>query len=173
MGWNRFRWSSKGLGGMKVQVTSLGKASNFKVHKASRVWRDKEKFHSPLFRCFKGGHGQSSYLRLGNDQGKIHCVLLIGKSRFSPLKYISNWNWLQQHCQLRYHYCWDESWKFSLTRNYFWTYFKVVLGYISNNSKKFKNLLQTKFNWSEKMQIQINGSKCQPRKIQQVTVPED
>ena len=37
----------------------------------------------------EGGYGQSSYLRLENDQGKIHCVLLIGKSRFSPLKYIS------------------------------------------------------------------------------------
>ena len=28
-----------------------------------------------------GAYGQSSYLRLENDQGKIHCVLLIGKSR--------------------------------------------------------------------------------------------
>ena len=37
----------------------------------------------------EGGYGQSSYLRLENDQGKIHCVLLIGKSRVIPLKYIS------------------------------------------------------------------------------------
>ena len=37
----------------------------------------------------EGGYGQSSYLRLEYDQGKFHCVLLIGKSRVSPLKYIS------------------------------------------------------------------------------------
>ena len=37
----------------------------------------------------EGGYEQSSYLRLENDQGKIHCVLLIGKSRISSLKYIS------------------------------------------------------------------------------------
>ena len=36
-----------------------------------------------------GGYGQSSYLRLEDDQGKIHCVLLIGKSRVTTLKYIS------------------------------------------------------------------------------------
>ena len=33
--------------------TSLGKPSNFKMHKSSRVWRVKEKFHSPLFGCFR------------------------------------------------------------------------------------------------------------------------
>ena len=37
----------------------------------------------------EGGYGQSSYLRLEDDQGKVHCVLLIAKSRVSPLKYIS------------------------------------------------------------------------------------
>ena len=37
----------------------------------------------------EGGYGQSSYLRLKDDQGKIHCVLLIEKPRVSPLKYIS------------------------------------------------------------------------------------
>ena len=43
--------------------------------------------------CFsdasEGGYGQSSYLRLKDDQGKIHCVLLIRKSRVNPWKYIS------------------------------------------------------------------------------------
>ena len=37
----------------------------------------------------EGGYRQSSYLRLKDDQGKIHCVLLIEKPRVSPLKYIS------------------------------------------------------------------------------------
>ena len=37
----------------------------------------------------KDGYGQASYLRLVNNQGVIHCVLLIGKARISPLKYVS------------------------------------------------------------------------------------
>ena len=36
----------------------------------------------------EGGYEQSSYLRLEDDQGENHCVLMIGKSRVSPLKYI-------------------------------------------------------------------------------------
>ena len=35
------------------------------------------------------GYGQASYLRLVNNQGVIHCVLLIGKAKVSPLKYAS------------------------------------------------------------------------------------
>ena len=35
------------------------------------------------------GYGQCSYLRLINEFGTIHCSLLIGKSRVSPIKYVS------------------------------------------------------------------------------------
>ena len=34
------------------------------------------------------GYGQASYLRLINNQGVIHCALLIRKARVSPLKYV-------------------------------------------------------------------------------------
>ena len=34
-------------------------------------------------------YGQASHLRLVNNQSVIHCVLLIGKARVSPLKYVS------------------------------------------------------------------------------------
>ena len=36
----------------------------------------------------KDRYGQASYLRLVINQGVIHCVLLIGKGRVSPLKYV-------------------------------------------------------------------------------------
>ena len=38
----------------------------------------------------KNGYGQASYLRLVDNKGKIHCGYLMGKSRVTPLKYISN-----------------------------------------------------------------------------------
>ena len=37
----------------------------------------------------KDRYGQTTYLKLVNNQGVIHCVLLIGKARVSPLKYVS------------------------------------------------------------------------------------
>ncbi|KAI4894218.1 hypothetical protein NFI96_016670, partial [Prochilodus magdalenae] len=32
------------------------------------------------------GYGQCSYLRLKNEKGEIHCVLVMGKARVSPMK---------------------------------------------------------------------------------------
>ena len=34
----------------------------------------------------ESGYGQSSYIRLLNQSGQVHCILLIGKSRVAPLK---------------------------------------------------------------------------------------
>ena len=37
----------------------------------------------------QSGYGQCSYIRFVNDKAQIHCCLLIGKSRVTPLKFIS------------------------------------------------------------------------------------
>ena len=39
--------------------------------------------------ALKEGYGQSTYLRLVNVSGKIHCYLLIGKSRVTPKEYVT------------------------------------------------------------------------------------
>ena len=123
----------------------------------------------------EGGYGQSSYLRLKDDQGKIHCVLLIGKSRVSHLKYISipRLELIAATLSVKVSLLLRQELGIPINKEYFWTYSKVVLGYINNNSKKLRYLLQTGFNSLEKMQTQSNGSTCQTMKIQQMTVPED
>ena len=35
------------------------------------------------------GYGQCSHIQLANDEGKIHCSLLVGKSRVTPKKFMS------------------------------------------------------------------------------------
>ena len=35
------------------------------------------------------GYDQCNYIRLVNDEGKIHCVLLVGKSRVTPKNFLS------------------------------------------------------------------------------------
>ena len=37
----------------------------------------------------ESGYGQSSYTRLLNQGGQVHCTLLIGKARVAPLKFVS------------------------------------------------------------------------------------
>ena len=35
------------------------------------------------------GYGKARYLRVVNEDGKVHCCLLIGKSRVTSLKFVS------------------------------------------------------------------------------------
>ena len=91
----------------------------------------------------EGGYGQSSYLRLENDQGKIHCVLLIRKSRVSPLKYISmpRLKLIAATLSVKVSLLLRRELEIPINKEYFWTDSKVVLGYISNNSKKFNKFV--------------------------------
>ena len=89
------------------------------------------------------GYGQASYLRLMNMDDHIHCCLLIGKSRVTPTKFVSIPRLeltaatlsirisllMKKKQELKYA---------SKVKEYFWTDSEVVLGYINNESKRFK-----------------------------------
>ena len=79
-----------------------------------------------------------------NEDGKVHCCLLISKSRVTPLKFVSV---LQLELttavlsvkisqQLKQEPDIEED--ISETEEFFWTDSQVVLNYISNESKRFK-----------------------------------
>ena len=85
------------------------------------------------------GYGQCSYLRLVDENERIHCTFVTGKSRVAPLKPVTIprleltaavWSVRggeQLHQELEY----------SIDRDIYWTDSKVVLGYIQNESKRF------------------------------------
>ncbi|XP_041472654.1 uncharacterized protein LOC121421920 [Lytechinus variegatus] len=87
----------------------------------------------------QNGYGQCSYLRLVNEEGEVSCSLVIAKSRVTPLKHqtiprlelaaavISAKMSAFLRKELTYHEI----------REYFWTDSKIVLGYISNESRRF------------------------------------
>ena len=88
----------------------------------------------------ENGYGQCSYLRLVNQDGKIHCSLLVGKSRVPPKKFVSIPRLeltaavlsVKMACTLR------KELGIKVAKEIFWTDSQVVLAYIRSNSKRFK-----------------------------------
>ena len=92
----------------------------------------------------EGGYGQASYLRLVNKKRKIHCVLVIGKTCVTPLKFfpiprlkltpevfsVKVSKQFQQELKI-------ESYNGKI-EEIFWTDSQVVLHYINNESKWFE-----------------------------------
>ena len=97
----------------------------------------------------KDGYGQVSYLRVVNNQGVVHCALLIGKARVSPLKYvfIPRLELVSATVSIKIALLLREDLDIEISKDYFWTDSKVKLGYISNSSKRFKILVGNKIQY--------------------------
>ena len=96
------------------------------------------------------GYGQATYLCMVDDKGKIHCSLVMGKARVTPMKYVSIPRieltaavlsvkiavMLRKELKLE-----------QKIKEMFWTDSEVVLGYLKNDAKRFKvfvaNRIQT------------------------------
>ena len=85
------------------------------------------------------GYGQCTYLRLKDDKGRIHCSLVLGKARVTPLKLVTIPRLeltaavvsAKVSEQLRRDLQYEE------IEEVFWTDSKVVLGCIANESRRF------------------------------------
>ena len=79
-------------------------------------------------------------MKLVNNQGVIHCVLLIGKAIVSPLNYVSipRLELVAATLSVKIALLLREELDIEINNEYFWTDSKVALGYISNSSKRFK-----------------------------------
>ena len=86
------------------------------------------------------GYDQWSYIQLVNDEEKIHCSLLVGKSRASPKKFLSTLRLeltvaelsVKMACLIR------KELNLGNIAERFWTDSKVVLAYIRSTTKRFK-----------------------------------
>ena len=78
-----------------------------------------------------------------NETGRVHCSLLLGKSRVVPKKFISvprlklNAGVLSVKiaCLLK------KDLKLEKIKEWFWTDSRVVIGYIKNDSRRFKTFV--------------------------------
>ena len=86
------------------------------------------------------GYGQCSYIKLINDQGQIHCALVMAKSRVAPLKVITipRLELAAAVVSVKIHSVLKRQLNYQEAREIFWTDSKVVLGYIRSDAKRFK-----------------------------------
>ena len=86
------------------------------------------------------GYDQSSYIRLHNQRGQVHCILLIGKSRVAPLKFVSmpRLELTAATLSVKISKMLKNELDIHVDDEIFWTDSKVVLGYINSDVRRFK-----------------------------------
>ena len=89
------------------------------------------------------GYGQCNFIRMVSETGRVHCSLLLEKSRVVPKKFISMPRLelnaavlsVKMACLLK------KELKLEEIKEWFWTDSRVVIGYIKNDSRRFKTFL--------------------------------
>ncbi|XP_063968310.1 uncharacterized protein LOC129267694 [Lytechinus pictus] len=85
------------------------------------------------------GYGECTYLRLTNDEGKVHCTLLMGKARVVPLKPITvpRLELTAAVISVKISAFLQRELVPPNTEEFYWTDSNVVMGYINNDTKRF------------------------------------
>ena len=85
-------------------------------------------------------YGQASYLRIVDETGRIHCCLVIGKSRVAPLKYITmpRMELVAATLSVKISALLKRELQMNCDKEIFWTDSEVTLGYIRNESERLK-----------------------------------
>ncbi len=85
------------------------------------------------------GYGQCSYLRLKNTEGDVHCAMVMAKSRVAPLKLttVPRLELAAAVVSVEISSVLKKELDYTVIEETFWTDSKVVLGYISNEARRF------------------------------------
>ena len=85
------------------------------------------------------GYGQCSYLRLVDENGRIHCSLVLGKARVAPLRSVTipRLELTAATVSVRVASVLKEELDYEELQDFYWTDSKVVLGFIRNESRRF------------------------------------
>ena len=89
------------------------------------------------------GYGESSYLRLVDEYGHIHCTLMMAKARVTPRTFVSipQLELVAAILAVKIFVLIKKELQMEELTEYFWTDSKVVLGYIANDSRAFKTFV--------------------------------
>ena len=89
------------------------------------------------------GYGQARYLRMINENGVVHCCLIFRKSRVVPVKYVSipRLALTAATLSVKVSDMLRSELVIPVSSEEFWTDSQVVLGYISNDPRRFKTFV--------------------------------
>ena len=130
----KIKWEKWRAGLLNLQQTSISRC--YKPQNFGPVVPTK--LHHFSEASVKGYH-QCGYVRMIDEQQRIHCTLVIGKSRVAPLTPVTvprleltaTVYSVKISQQLRH------GLSYHIDQEYFWTDSNVVLGYISHESRRF------------------------------------
>ena len=116
------------------------------------------------------GYGQCSYLRLVNEDGRVHCAFVMGKSRVAPLKSVTipRLELTAAVCSVRISEQIHRELDYPVDQDFFWTDSKVVLGYINNESRRFHVFVSNRV-----QEIQDSTSTSQWKHVESQDNPAD
>lgn len=116
------------------------------------------------------GYSQCSYLRLKNTQGKIHCSLVMGKSRVTPVKPVTipRLELTAAVVSVKVSEVIKRELEYNITKELFWTDSQITLGYIGNDARRFHVYVANRV-----QQIRSQTSKDQWRYIDTSSNPAD
>ena len=85
------------------------------------------------------GYGQCSYLRLNDENGKVHTSFVMGKARVTPRKSVSipRLELAAAATSVKVANTIKEELEYERIEDHYWTDSKVVLGFIGNESRRF------------------------------------
>jgi hypothetical protein len=94
------------------------------------------------------GYGTASYLRLTDDLGHVHCILLIGKSRLVPAKKptIPRLELMAAALSIQQDAICRQEMDIVITNSVYWTDSTIVLQYIRNKSRRFHVFVANRIN---------------------------
>ena len=123
----------------RAELPALEKLKVLRCHKLNEFGEIKKVELHHFSDASQNGYGQCSYLRLTDDNDRIHCSLVMGKSRVTPLKPVTIPRLeltaavvaSKIGCVLRKELEYEE------VKETYWTDSKTVLGYINNDARRF------------------------------------
>ena len=158
--WERWRADIHSLENMKVERC-------FKPEDFGQV-KTAELHHFSDASC--EGYGQCSYLRLVDDNDKIHCSLVMGKSGVVPLKQVSipRLELTAAVVSIKVSATLQDELEYKDIAEVYWTDSKVVLGYINNEARRFHIFVANRV-----QQIRDHSSKDQWNYVESKSNPAD
>ena len=91
----------------------------------------------------EGGYGAVSYIKMTNSKGEVHCAFVTGKSRLSPLKYmtIPRLELSAATVAVKLDQMIRKELDYKINKSFFWTDSQAVLKYICNENRRFQTFV--------------------------------